>query len=183
MLKRRLFALGLPALIVFGLSLFFATAAFGQGDRGRNGEFRASLNGYNERPLSISTRGHGDFQARLTSASMLQYSLTISDLEGGVASAAHIHLGQRAVAGGVIAFLCGGGGKPACPVSGTVTGTITPADVIGPAGQGIAAGEFAELIRAMRAGATYANVHNATYPPGEIRGQIRNGDDPGRGDD
>ncbi|MDQ4029624.1 MAG: CHRD domain-containing protein, partial [Actinomycetota bacterium] len=78
------------------------------------------------------------------------------------------------VAGGVIAFLCGGGGKPACPAThGTVEGTIRPADVIGPAAQGIAAGEFDELVRAIRAGATYANVHSGTYPAGEIRGQIR----------
>ena len=72
------------------------------------------------------------------------------------------------------AFLCGGGGKPACPATGgTVTGAIRAADGIGPAGQGIAAGEFAELVRAMRAGKTYANVHTSpTYAGGEIRGQI-----------
>ena len=54
--------------------------------------------------------------------------------------------------------------------------------MIGPAAQGIAAGELGELSRAMRAGVTYANVHTATYPAGEIRGQIdsdhgRHGDD------
>jgi hypothetical protein len=45
--------------------------------------------------------------------------------------------------------------------------------VTGPAGQGVAAGELADLIRAIRAGAAYVNVHTATYPTGEIRGQIR----------
>jgi hypothetical protein len=53
-----------------------------------------------------------------------------------------------------------------------VTGTITPANILGPAGQGIAAGEFDEFIAAMRAGVTYANVHTAQFPGGEIRGQI-----------
>jgi hypothetical protein len=53
-----------------------------------------------------------------------------------------------------------------------VSGTITSADVIGPAGQGIAPGEFDELVRALREGATYANVHTTLYPGGEIRGQI-----------
>lgn len=58
------------------------------------------------------------------------------------AGAAHIHLGARATTGGVSAFLCGGG-KPSCPpTGGTVTGTITRADVIGPASQGIEPGEF-----------------------------------------
>ena len=85
---------------------------------------------------------------------------------------AHVHFGREGVNGGVIAFLCGGGGKPACPASGEVTGTIVPADVVGPADQGIAAGEFAEFVRALKAKAVYANVHTDTFGNGEIRGQV-----------
>ena len=44
--------------------------------------------------------------------------------------------------------------------------------MIGPAAQGIAPAEFAELVRALRAGAAYANVHTTTNTGGEIRGQI-----------
>jgi hypothetical protein len=44
--------------------------------------------------------------------------------------------------------------------------------VIGPAGQGVAAGEFAEVLQAIRAGAAYANVHTTNFPAGEIRGQV-----------
>ena len=83
-----------------------------------------------------------------------------------------MHFGNRNIAGGISAFLCGGGSKPPCPQSGTVTGTITAADVIGPAAQGIEPGAMAELIRAMRAGETYANVHSSKFPGGEIRAQI-----------
>ena len=45
-----------------------------------------------------------------------------------------------------------------------------------PAGvQGIAAGEYAELVDAIRAGTAYANVHTTAFPVGEIRAQIENG--------
>ena len=69
---------------------------------------------------------------------------------------------------------CGSGGKPPCPPSpGTVSGVVTAADVVAVPTQGIAAGEFAEVIRAMRKGDTYASVHTTTFPTGEIRGQIQ----------
>ena len=46
------------------------------------------------------------------------------------------------------------------------------ADVIGPAGQGIEAGNLAEILAAMRAGHAYANVHSSKWPGGEIRAQL-----------
>jgi len=48
-----------------------------------------------------------------------------------------------------------------------VTGTIVPAQVITATGQGIDAGEFDEVVRAIRAGRVYANVHSATFGSGE----------------
>jgi hypothetical protein len=54
----------------------------------------------------------------------------------------------------------------------TLSGTILPTNVIGPATQGIAAGEFEELVAAIRAGVVYANVHTSAFPAGEIRGQL-----------
>lgn len=38
-----------------------------------------------------------------------------------------------------------------------------------------AAGEFDEVIAIMRAGVSYANVHTAQFPGGEVRGQIDEG--------
>jgi hypothetical protein len=133
----------------------------------------AVLTGYEETP-ALSTKGNGVFRGVISAdQTSIAYTLVYFDVESTV-SFAHIHLGQPGVAGGIAAFLCGGGGKAACPAtSGTVTGTITATDVTGPASQGLAAGEFAELIRAILAGATYANVHSATFGAGEIRGQIR----------
>jgi len=135
--------------------------------------FRASLDGYHETSLSISTNGTGSFRARLNPAGdQLTYELQYSGLEGGNTLFAHVHLGQIGTTGGVMFFLCGGP-LPACPNGeGTVTGTVTAANVIGPNGQGVAPGEFQEAIDAMRNGSAYANVHTTVYPSGEIRGQI-----------
>jgi hypothetical protein len=56
-----------------------------------------------------------------------------------------------------------------------VSGTIAAADVVGPVAQGYAVGDIAPVIAALRAGVTYANMHTAKFPGGEIRGQIRHG--------
>ena len=61
----------------------------------------------------------------------------------------------------------------------TISGTIAAADVspnitatAGARTQGLNTGEIDELIAAMRAGATYVNVHSSTWQGGEIRSQI-----------
>ncbi len=139
---------------------------------------KARLHGFNEVP-AVSSTGSGEFTARIhRDALAVDWELSYEDLEGTVTTASHIHFGQKDVNGGVSVFFCGGGGRPACtPGSGTFSGTFTAADVlaVGPAvgGQGIAAGELSELIAAIRAGRTYANVHTNKHPGGEIRGQVR----------
>ena len=153
-----------------GLVLAGSFLAWGQG---KQKSFRATLQGFQEVP-AVSSTGGG--QIRLTadqSDTSLSYELSYANLEGTITTAAHVHLGQTGVNGGVSFFMCGGGGKPPCPAtSGTVTGIVIAADVIGPVSQGIASGEFAELLRAMRSGVTYANVNTNAHPGGEIRGQI-----------
>jgi hypothetical protein len=158
--------------VVAGVGLLLiALAPVVGGDSNR--EFKASLNGYLEVP-SISTGARASFRAELKDDTLV-YRLSIRDFSAPPLFS-HIHFARPDVNGGVAAFLCGGGGKPACPANGTVTGTIVMTDVIGPAGQGIAGGEFGELVRAMRNGATYVNVHSTTYPSGEIRGNIKRAD-------
>jgi CHRD domain-containing protein len=140
--------------------------------------FKARLIGFEEVP-AISSTGRGEFRARIRDEAAIDWELTYEALEGTPTTVAHVHFGQRSVAGGVSFFLCGGGGRPACtPTSGSFSGTATAADIIGPTAQGIAPTEIAKLIRAMRAGKTYANVHTGKHPGGEIRGQLRaHGDD------
>jgi hypothetical protein len=166
--------------LIFVIPVVLAAATFAVAGDGGKSHFKAdTLTGYQESAaVPISTIGAGSFEASLNGAGdEISYTLTYSDLEGvannGVVTQAHIHFGQRGINGGVIAFLCGGSTKPACPASpATVTGTITAADIIGPGGQGIEAGSFDEAVRALRAGMVYANVHTTRWPSGEVRGQV-----------
>ena len=139
-----------------------------------NENHKADLIGHEEVP-AVSSTGSGELRMKIYEDSqVIEYEISYANLEGTTTTASHIHLGQKSVNGGVIAFFCGGGGKPACtPTSGTFSGTIVPADVVGPAAQGIAAGEWDEVVRAIRAGMVYANVHTNKHPGGEIRGQIK----------
>ena len=60
-------------------------------------------------------------------------------------------------------------------LTGSITGTITAANVVGPTAQGYAVGDLVPVVKAIRAGVTYANMHTANFPGGEIRGQVRHG--------
>lgn len=164
-------AAGVAAVTALGVVGAVALAQSG-------GDFSGRLTGYQEVP-ALSTSGHGTFRASIRSGgSAIRYRLTYAGLEAKPLQA-HIHLGQRGVNAGVIVFLCdntgaGPAGTQPCPdPPATVQGTLHAADVIGPAAQGIDPGQFAELVRAIRAGATYANVHTEKYPGGEIRTQLR----------
>jgi hypothetical protein len=157
-------------------------AVAGSGSEGKMNVKADTLTGYQEAtPAGVSSDATGSFEATIDdNAETITFELRYSGLSAP-ATAAHIHFGNRFTSGGVSAFLCGPVPEhQACPAGTTteavVTGTIAPADVIGPAGQGIAGGEFAELVRALRAGVTYANVHSTPFPMGEIRGQIDDDD-------
>jgi hypothetical protein len=139
---------------------------------------RTVLSGYNEDPLAVSTPARGTFRATVDKADQeIRYVLRYDGLSPDTLQA-HIHFGNPSQSGGISTFLCtnlgnGPAGTQACPQSGTVTGTITPADIIGPSGQGIAAGQFEELVAAIEAHVAYVNVHSTAFPGGEIRGQLR----------
>jgi hypothetical protein len=160
------------------LPLVLSALAVSAEAQSSNGDSRVrtrEMNGFQEVP-SIMTAAVGEFEAKIIDDAAIEYTLSYTGLEGGATLFAHIHFARDGVNGGVMVFLCNGGPvpKPVCPtVSGTVMGVITPADVIGPAGQGVEPLNFADLIRALRTGTAYANVHTTRFPGGEIRGQIR----------
>ena len=150
-------------------NLLAASMAYSQTER-----FSASLGGGNEVP-PINSAGTGDFEMTIQPGT-ITFSLTFSDLSSPLA-VAHLHFAPSKVGGGVMIFLCGGGGQPACPAatSGTITGTITAANVTGPTGQGIAPGNLNAALEAVRNNLAYANMHTANFGGGEIRGQVRRG--------
>jgi hypothetical protein len=159
------------AAAVIGSTVVLATGAGADGPA----QLRAHLTGFQETP-SLNSTGHGDLRATLTST-QITFKLTYADLSGAPL-VAHIHVGQRGVAGGVSVFFCGGGGQASCPstTSGTVTGTIAAANVVGPTAQGFKAGDLASVVRAIEAGVAYANIHTPMFPAGEIRGQVGDGE-------
>jgi hypothetical protein len=176
MTRRRLrLAVGMVAIAVFALAATsFAVAGGGKGRNGKgngNGSVSARMNGYQEVP-SLNSPGTGRFRATIE-RDKITFRLEYSNLTGD-AMVAHVHVGQPGVNGGVSFFLCGGGGKAACPTgtSGSVTGTVVAGDVVGPTAQGFAEDDLTSVIAAIRAGVTYANIHTMKYPGGEIRGQL-----------
>jgi hypothetical protein len=163
------------ATVLLLASVGLLTIPLSAHDRGPERDFRADLRGRHEVPVTLSAaRGTLELEVNHADTSV-HFVLTYSGLATTV-GAAHIHVAQPNVNGGVTVFFCGGGGRPACPQEGTVTGDFTANDVIALASQQLEANNLAKLLAAIRAGHTYANVHTATSPGGEIRGQIRDDD-------
>lgn len=173
-------SLSLPLIaVVLGLGVLPARS-----DGGKRRTFEAELKGiYEIIPAggAVSTVARGSFRATLSEdATRILYRLRFSNLESDITQA-HIHVGQFHTTGGISVWLCGTTlfpgptDTPPCgdPRSDTVEGELMAENVIGPSGQGVAAGEFEELVRLIRSGVTYANVHTSTFTSGEIRGQIR----------
>lgn len=169
----------LVALIVLVISVTLGAA--------EKTELRASLNGLQEvAAATIITDGTGTFTATINNDTTLTYTLTYKNLSSAVLQA-HIHIGATKVSGNISVFLCsnlgnGPAGTPACPDdathSGTVSRTLSAADVTNlAASQGVPAGDFKDVVRAIVSHVTYANVHTANHPAGEIRGQIRSTED------
>jgi len=151
----------------------------------RNNRLEAFLHGYEEVP-AVSSGALGQFKANISrDASQIDWTLTYGGTFNGTITQAHVHVGQLSVNGGISVWFCANNppitnapaGTQVCPQPAaggrvTLTGTWKAADVTGPAAQGIAPGELEELVRALRAGVAYANVHSSTQGGGEIRGPI-----------
>jgi hypothetical protein len=149
--------------------------------RGRGDRVFANLQSENEVP-AVSSVARGRFSAEIDDDNV-EWELSFEGLQAPITQA-HIHFAQPNVNGGIMVWLCGTGVAPAptagpagtqtCPQSGTISGTITSAEVVGPGGaQQLGAGEFAEFVAVLKKELAYANVHTSTSGGGEIRGQIK----------
>ena len=172
----------------------FTVAGVAFSDEGAR-KFKEFLDGFQEATVVVSTTGSGTFTAEISQdGSEISYELTFQDLEGDVRQA-HIHIGHPQNQGGIVLWLCDSAANPSptadtpeCTAddpsnlrAGRASGTLTAANVQAQAGNGIAAGEFEEVVALIRAGKTYVNVHSTKFPPGEIRSQIDNRDSSGHG--
>jgi CHRD domain len=113
----------------------------------------AALSSGQEVPKQVvkDTAAHGLFKGTL-SGTTLKWKLTFAKLTGP-ATASHIHMAAKGVAGNVQVPLC-------APCTSGVTGTATLT---------------AQEITAFKKHLLYVNVHTAKNPNGEIRGQLARG--------
>lgn len=125
--------------------------------------FVATMTGANERPTPNTSTATGTATYVLT-GNLLSYVVTVNGLTAP-ASGAHIHVGASTVAGPVVVPY-----TVSATQSGVVsTGTI---DLTFPivSGNSSITGDSLKVL--LNNGNAYTNVHNSSFPGGEIRGQI-----------
>lgn len=148
--------------------LFVMLAAMLTASTGFAGEnhFKAKLSPKEEVP-AITAKSSGKAEFKLgKDAKELTYKLQVKNIAD--TSAAHIHQGKKGENGPPIVGLFSGGKKG--KFSGTLSeGTITEKDLMG----SLKGKPLDELVKLLKSGDTYVNVHTDANPSGEIRGQIK----------
>jgi hypothetical protein len=131
--------------------------------------FTATLNGANEKPTATTSTATGSATVTFvgatstTPATSGTYTVTVNGLTGAP-TASHIHAPASTdqAAGVLVNF------NPASVTtsSGTFSGTFTQTDITNPAVS------VDSVLKLVRAGLAYVNVHTAANKAGEIRGQL-----------
>jgi hypothetical protein len=171
-----------------GVAFLMMVVGLVAADKDKN-TIRTRLTGLEETTATINSPGSGEFTATISEdGTMIKYEETYRNLSSTVTQS-HIHFGRPGLTGGIVLWLCynpalvtapAGVPKPQiCPQASpaTITGTLTEADVIASpvvGGQGIDSGAagFAEMVKAIRTGSAYVNVHTTNHASGEIRGRL-----------
>ncbi|MGA9151545.1 MAG: CHRD domain-containing protein [Candidatus Nitrosopolaris sp.] len=119
--------------------------------------FTAKLTGNDETP-PVSTTATGTAHFQLSSdGKQLNYDLSTTSLQGFMM--AHVHQGKAGESGQPVAELSMG------------KGTITSSDLKGP----LAGKQISDLVKMIKSGGAYVNVHTQQNQMGELRGQIMSG--------
>ena len=123
----------------------------------------STMTGPNERPTPNTSAATGTATYVLT-GNLLTYTVTVSGLTAP-ASGSHIHIGASTVAGPIIVPYT---------VSATQNGVVTSGtiDLTYPIVSGSSSITGDSLKVLLENGNAYTNVHNSSFPGGEIRGQI-----------
>lgn len=141
------------------------------GSHGADLHFKTHLTGAQEAPNPVETRAQGQAIFRLSEdGTSLDYKLIVANIQN--VTQAHIHLGERGVAGGVVVWLYPSA-PPAVLIPGRSQGvlgegTITAANFVG----SLTGDPFSDLVDNIRNGNAYVNVHTTQKGGGEIRGQL-----------
>ena len=128
---------------------------------------------------AMATLGGGEEVPGLLSGAVAQADLTIDTESRTIAvvlrvfniptgtTAGHIHVGSKGVAGPVVVDF---------PIPPGRTGDLTLSFTVGAAqlrpNPAIGINTIDDVIQAIAGGGAYVNIHTATYPAGEIRGQL-----------
>jgi hypothetical protein len=148
-------------LVILLLVVGFATYSFAA-----DKVFKAKLSGSESVP-AVETMAKGEATFTLMKdGKALSYYVTVSDIEN--VTAAHLHLGKKGENGPPVALITNE--KKAGKFSGTLAeGTITEKELMG----SLAGKSLKHLVKQIKKGNVYLNVHTDKYPNGELRGQIK----------
>jgi len=131
------------------------------------GSFGASLSGSEAVPV-VKTPAKGKAEFKLGKGGKeLAFKVTVSDIEN--VTAAHIHLGKKGKEGPPVTGLFAGPKKEGKFSGVLAEGVITEKDLMG----SLMGKPLDALVKLIKSGDTYVNVHTDGHPAGEIRGQIK----------
>lgn len=158
-MKRRASTTLLTALVVvvtWGLTVASAPSVMAKGSAGKN--LVAQLSGDQEVP-PVATAAHGTALFHISSdGSTVSYKVVVNKPSSAV-TAAHIHNAPAGSNGGVVVTLFPGADAKVNRNTTTISGTFPTST-------------YPTLVADAGAGQLYVNVHNASFPGGEVRGQL-----------
>jgi hypothetical protein len=151
------------ALVALMITLLTASIGFSAG----KGSFSAKLSGGEAVP-AVTTPATGKAEFKLSKDGKgLTYKLIVTDIEN--VTSAHIHLGKVGKEGPPLASLFAGPKKEGRFSGVLAEGVLTEKSLMG----SVSGKPLSELVKVIKSGSTYVNVHTDGYPGGELRGQIK----------